>query len=113
MASQDFYLETFILVMTAATFVTRLVPFVFFSKLKDSRAMIFVGRYLPLMVMPILVVYSLKDTTILPVKSAIPEAVAVAAVVGVHLWRANALLSIALGTAVFVWLKHYSSMPLF
>lgn len=109
MAPQDYYLESFILVMAIATFATRLVPFVFFAKLKDSSAMIFVGRYLPLMVMPILVVYSLKDISISPINNAFPEALAVVAVIAFHLWRANALLSIALGTAVFIWLKHYSS----
>ena len=107
MAIQDHYLEIFILAMASATFLTRLAPFVFFSKLKDNPAMNFVGRYLPLMVMPILAVYSLKDATISPIKGAIPEAAGVLAVVAVHLWRANVLFSIAIGTAVFVWLKHY------
>lgn len=107
MAIQDHYLELFILAMAAATFLTRLVPFLFFSKLNDNLTMSFVGRYLPLMVMPILVVYSLKDATISPIKGAIPEATAVLAVVAIHLWRANVLFSIVTGTAVFVWLKHY------
>lgn len=109
MAHQTHYLESFILVMAAATFATRIIPFVFFAKLKDNQAISFAGRYLPLMVMPILVVYSLKDTKVSPPAGSLPEVVAVAVVVTVHLWRANALLSIGLGTAAFVALKHYSA----
>lgn len=107
--AHTYYLESFILVMALATFATRIFPFVFFTKLKDNQIMGFIGHYLPLMVMPILVVYSLKDTTLSPPSDAVPEAIAVAVVVAIHLWRSNALLSIGAGTAVFVLLKHYSS----
>jgi branched-subunit amino acid transport protein AzlD len=111
-AHQSYYLESFILVMAAATFATRIVPFVFFTKLKDNQSLSFVGRYLPLMVMPILVVYSLKDTPLSPLSSAIPEVVSVVTVIAIHLWRSNALLSIGIGTAVYVLLKHYgASLP--
>lgn len=113
MAYQSYYLESFIIVMAIATFATRIVPFVFFTKLKDNQALSFVGRYLPLMVMPILVVYSLKDTTLSPPSSAIAEAAAVCTVIAIHLWRSNVLFSIGIGTAVYVLLKHHGALMAF
>lgn len=97
--------------MAVATFVTRIAPFLFFSKLKGNQVMNFVGRYLPLMVMPILVIYSLKDISMSP-NDMVPGAAGVAIVVVLHLWQSNALLSIGTGTAAFVLLKHYNlSLP--
>jgi branched-subunit amino acid transport protein AzlD len=110
MASQSYYLEFFILVMAAATFATRLLPFIFFAKMKENDVLIFVGRYLPLMIMPILIIYSFKDISFSSVKNALPEVVASVAVAAIHIWRANSLLSISIGTSVFIWMKHYSSL---
>ena len=52
--------------------------------------------------MGMLVVYCLKDTTVLSWPYGIPELLACIVVVLLHLWRKNTLLSIAVGTACYM-----------
>lgn len=51
-----------------------------------------------------LVVYSLKNVTPFSGTHGIPEAVAIAVIVALHVWKRNMLLSIAGGTAVYMLL---------
>ena len=57
---------------------------------------------LPYAIMGMLVVYCLKDTTVLSWPYGIPELLACIVVVLLHLWRKNTLLSIAVGTACYM-----------
>ena len=54
--------------------------------------------------MGLLVVYCLKGVTWLAAPRGAPELIAIAAVVLLHRWRNNVLLSIAGGTAVYMLL---------
>lgn len=62
------------------------------------------GRWMPLGVLSILTVYCLSTVSVTRSPYGVPEAIASLATVGVHLWRRNAVLSIVLGTAVYVLL---------
>ena len=84
---------------------TRAFPFLLFSR-RDPPALIrFVERFIPPMVMAVLVVYCLKDIQWTTWPSGIREISALALVVALHLWKKNAMLSIFGGTAFFMLLR--------
>ena len=84
---------------------TRAFPFVLFSRRDPPRIIRFVERFIPPMVMAVLVVYCLKDVEWAVWPSGIRELSALALVVLLHLWKKNAMLSIFGGTAFFMLLR--------
>jgi len=88
--------------MGVATFCCRLFPFLVPRKFQGDRHLRFIGNSLPAAVMLVLVVYCLKDVTLNAPPYGTPELLSVAAVVAIHLWRRNALLSIGLGTGLYL-----------
>lgn len=90
-------------VASLCTILVRALPFVLFGRSgTPGRGVLYLGRVLPPAVMAILVVYCLKSTSFSAVTNYLPQLVAVAVVVVLHLWRRNTLLSIAGGTAVYM-----------
>lgn len=101
-AGQSFLM---ILVVAATTFATRAVPFLIFPKGKEIPKVVrYLGRVLTPAVIGMLVVYCLKNTTVLQAPYVLPEFLAVAAVVALHLWKRNNLLSIGVGTVFYMFL---------
>jgi branched-subunit amino acid transport protein AzlD len=84
---------------------TRAFPFVLFSRRDPPKAIRFVERFIPPMVMAVLVVYCLKDIPWDVWPSGIRELAALALVVVLHLWKKNAMLSIFGGTAFYMVLR--------
>lgn len=99
------YLVTFILTMGFATLVTRAAPFILFSKQGGHPLLIFLGRYLPPAIMLLLVIYCVKDINWFVNNEGINEIVALSVVVIAHLLFRNALISILLGTGLYMALK--------
>jgi branched-subunit amino acid transport protein AzlD len=91
-----------ILVIAGVTFFTRALPFVFFAKHRPPAVVEFLERYIPPMVMTILVVYCLKDVRLSASPWGIPELASVIFVVVVHLMVRNPLISIFGGTALYM-----------
>ena len=92
-----------IFVVAVCTFITRVLPFLFFGGNKEVPGAInYLGRILPPAIMATLVVYCLKgiQLTIAPYGAA--EFISVAVVILLHLWKRNNLLSIGLGTACYM-----------
>lgn len=101
-AGQSFLM---ILVVAATTFATRAVPFLIFPKGKEIPKVVrYLGRVLTPAVIGMLVVYCLKNTTVLQAPYGLPEFLAVVAVVALHLWKRNNLLSIGVGTVFYMFL---------
>ncbi|MCG7199757.1 AzlD domain-containing protein [Marinobacter pelagius] len=97
------YLLSFIAVAAAATFATRVIPFVFFERHTEHPLIKHLGRYLPAAVMALLATVFLTrsgDWNATPpgIDALLPGLL----VVAIHLWRRNALLSIAAGTAAYM-----------
>ncbi|GGF91955.1 putative branched-chain amino acid transport protein [Rhodococcoides trifolii] len=101
------YIASAIAIMAATTFALRAVPFALLRPLRSSALVAYLGVYLPAGIMAILVLYSLRDVSIAAPAHGIPEVLAVAATVGVHLWKKNAVLSIIGGTVLYVALVNY------
>lgn len=101
----DIYLLSVIVVMTIATFTTRAASFLLLRQGGKHPTLLYLGHHLPPAVMMLLVIYSIKDVPILSPPHGLPYWIAIAATAGVHIWRRNALLSIAIGTGLFMWLQ--------
>lgn len=98
------YLLAALLTTLGVTFALRAVPFLVVERLRESRIVGWLGARMPVGIMVILVVYTLRDTSFAVAPHGVPEAVALAVTVGLHLWRRNALLSIVGGTLLYATL---------
>lgn len=90
-----------IAVMSAVTMLLRFLPFVLFSK-STPKPVLYLGEVLPYSIMAMLVVYCLRNTSVLETPHGLPEAVSVTAVVLLHKWRHNTLLAILGGTFCYM-----------
>lgn len=94
-----------ILAVAAATFATRVFPFVIFPKGKEIPKVIqYLGKVLTPAVIGMLVVYCLKATQLTVSPHGIPEAAAVITTAALHVWKRNNLLSIGTGTVLYMFL---------
>lgn len=92
-----------ILVVAITTFTTRVIPFLVFPKGKKIPDFIqYLGKVLTPAVIGMLVIYCLKNTKIMEAPHGIPELIAVATVVILHVWKRNNLLSIGVGTVLYM-----------
>lgn len=92
-----------ILVVAVTTFATRAVPFLVFPKGKAIPKVVeYLGKVLTPAVIGMLVIYCLKDTPVAAPPHGIPELIAVSAVVVLHIWKRNNLLSIGAGTVLYM-----------
>lgn len=94
---------TLILAMAAVTFGTRVLPFVLFDRGDHPpKAVMYLGRVLPPAVMAMLIIYCLKDVGFDSPAGWAPALVSCTAVVLLHLWKGNDLLSIFGGTILYM-----------
>lgn len=94
-----------IFAVAVSIFVTRLIPFLLFPGGKEIPPVIrYFGRVLPPAVIGMLVVYCLKSVRPAVYPHGLPELIAVAIVVGLHVWKRNNLLSIGAGTVLYMFL---------
>lgn len=94
-----------IVVVAITTFATRVIPFLVFPKGKEiPKTVQYLGKVLTPAVIGMLVVYCLKNTNLLSTPYGIPEAVSVLVVAVLHIWKRNNLLSIGVGTVLYMFL---------
>lgn len=96
------YLVAAVVLAAGITFALRAVPFTVIEPLRSSRLAAVLAVRMPAGLMLILVVYLLRDVPHEEAASAFITVGAVLVVAVLHLWRANALLSIFAGTAAYV-----------
>jgi len=90
------------------TMATRFLPFLVFSTKKPTpRYIQYLGKALPSAIFGMLVIYSLKNVSLLTGSHGLPELISVAATVGLHLWKRQMLLSIAGGTVCYMLLVQF------
>lgn len=99
----DLHSVLLVLVVAAVTAGLRFLPFAVFGGGRRTPAVIvYLARVLPCAIMGMLVVYCLRNLDLFGPTHGLPEFLAGAAVVGLHLWKHNTLLSIAVGTAFYM-----------
>lgn len=87
------------------TVLTRFLPFLVFPAGKPTPKYIqYFGTVLPPAVFGLLVVYCLKDVSLFAGSHGVPEMISIAAVIGLHIWKRQMLLSIAGGTLCYMLL---------
>lgn len=92
-----------ILVVGITTFATRVIPFLIFPKGKEiPKTVQYLGKVLTPAVIGMLVVYCLKNTQVIAAPYGIPELISVITVAVLHVWKRNNLLSIGVGTVLYM-----------
>ncbi|MBE6594902.1 MAG: branched-chain amino acid transporter AzlD [Ruminococcaceae bacterium] len=92
-------------VISAVTVLLRFLPFLIFGKGRKTPAFItYLGKVLPYAIMGMLVVFCLKNVSLLAAPHGLPELIACALVIVLHVLFRNTLVSILGGTAVYMLL---------
>ena len=92
-----------IVLVALTTFATRVTPFLIFPKGKEiPKTIQYLGKVLTPAIIGMLVVYCLRNTAILSAPHGIPELIAVSVVAVLHVWKRNNLLSIGVGTVLYM-----------
>lgn len=87
------------------TLITRFLPFIVFPAGKPTpKYTQFLGKFLPAAVFGLLVIYCLRNVSLVSGSHGIPELISIAVVIGMHLWKRQMLISIAGGTICYMLL---------
>lgn len=95
--------------MAVTTMTLRFLPFMVFGK-NTPKYISYLGRVLPQAIIALLVVYCLKDISIVTRPFGIPELIAGFSVIAMQAWRRKAVLSILFGTALYMILIRMIAM---
>ena len=85
------------------TVVLRFLPFLIFGGDRKTPAYItYLGKVLPYAIMAMLVVFCLKNVSLVSAPYGLPELISCALVVLLHVWKRNTLISIIGGTVCYM-----------
>lgn len=94
-----------IIAVAGGTIITRFSPFLLFPDSKEPPQIIsYLGKVLPASMMGLLVVYCLKQVSVLQSPYGLPEFLSILFIVVLHKWKSNVLLSIGGGTVLYMLL---------
>ena len=94
-----------IAMVVLGTMITRFLPFLIFPPGKETPKYIqYVGKVLPAAVFGLLVIYCLRSVDLFSGNHGLPEALSIALVIALHVWKRQMLLSIAGGTVRYMLL---------
>lgn len=92
-------------IIALVTALLRATPFLLFPDNKETpKYILYLGKVLPNTIIAMLLVYCLKDVSLFVYPNALPEAIAIIAIIILHIWKRNTLLSIAIGTFIYMLL---------
>ena len=95
-------------VIILGTVLTRALPFLLFPENKEiPRYMTYLADILPFTIIGMLVIYCLKNISIVKAPFALPEAISIAVIIVLHIWKKNTLLSIGSGALLYMLLVQY------
>ncbi len=106
--SNTFYSVLIIGIIALVTAILRFLPFlVFHGRRPIPKAIRHLGAVLPYSVIAMLVIYCLKDISFVNYSGWLPSVISVSAVVILHIWKRNTLLSIIGGTVCYMLLIRF------
>ena len=92
-----------ILVMGLMTLATRILPVLIIGRgEKVPDYILYLGRVVPYTAMGLLIVYCLRDVQVLEAPHALPEIISLVVVVLTYLWKRNSILSVVIGTVLYM-----------
>ena len=100
-------LQTLLMILSIAVgaMITRVLPFVLFPENKKIPTVVdYLGKVLPASMIGMLVVYCLRAVNVTAAPFGFPELIACVTVVVLHVWKRNNLLSIGVGTVLYMFL---------
>jgi len=89
-------------VVALVTALIRFLPFLVFGNRKQPAWLVYFSAVLPGAMIAMLVVYCLRNVSFTSGSRGIPEAVSCLAVAALHVWKRNTLLSILVGTILYM-----------
>ena len=97
------YSVLLIVVISFVTMLLRFLPLWVFGNGKQTPQLVqYLGKVLPYAIMGMLVVFCLKGVSLTSAPFGLPELIASAVVVGLHVWKRNTPVSIVGGTVVYM-----------
>jgi len=103
MTASDFHSLSIILVMAVITFLLRATPFILFpAHIKTPAFIVKISTLMPRAMVGFLVIYCFKNISFTASGDWIPELISVFAIVAVHLFKRNTLVSISVGTVIYI-----------
>lgn len=94
-----------VVVISVVTMVLRFLPLWVFGNGKQTPKLIqYLGKVLPYAIMGMLVVFCLKGVSFVSAPFGLPELIACAVVIGLHVWKRNTAISIVGGTVMYMML---------
>lgn len=87
-------------------FGTRAFPFLLFSNREPPNVLRFIEKYIPPMIMAILLIYCFKDVNFSAKPFGLPQIIGLTVTVVTYLWKNNSMVSIFGGTIIFMILKN-------
>lgn len=97
-----------VLIVALVTMLIRFLPFMIFSGDRKTPAFItYLGKVLPYSIMAMLLVYCLRNVSLISSPHGLPELIACAVIVALHIWKRNTLLSIIAGTVSYMLLIQF------
>ena len=93
-----------VMVMSGVTILLRSLPFVLLRNRKTPKFIAYLGEVLPYAIMGMLVVFCLNGVDVFFIKQGFTERVGGILVVVSYVWKKNSLISIVLGTVVYMFL---------
>ena len=104
----DLHSAAMIAVIALVTAALRFLPFFIFGENRKTPPLVtYLGQVLPYAIMGMLVVYCLKGVSLTAFPFGIPELLGCAAVILLHIWKRNTLLSIGAGTVCYMLLVQF------
>lgn len=90
-------------VVALGTMATRFLPFILFPASRPTPKYItYLGRVLPSAVIGLLVVYCLKSVSLTAWPHGLPEVIALFCTAALHYWKRNLLISLSVGTILYM-----------
>lgn len=104
--SRDTY--AFIILITCAliTFLLRASSFLLFKNKKMPKSLRYLGYTLPLIMMPILVVYGVSNVEWVKFDQSFAAICGILSTALIHLWRKNTIISLVVGTSIYMLLLY-------
>lgn len=92
-----------VLILAISVWLTRFLPFIIFKKTdKLPKIIEYLGKVLPAALMGLLVVYCVKDYNFADITEILPLGVSILAVAALQLIKKNTILSISVGTVLYM-----------
>jgi branched-subunit amino acid transport protein AzlD len=85
-----------------ATILNRSLPFILLNKHRNNKYIVYLGKVLPYSIIGLLMIYSIKDISVMAMPFGLPEIIAIILTAFIHRLFRNNLISIGLGTAIYL-----------